>query len=52
MKQNVTFSIGSIALIDKADAQTGFFKTVFDGLGGRARDFIPAVKLLMVNKIS
>ena len=51
MKQNVTFSIGSIALIDKADAQTGFFKAVFDGIGGRARDFIPAIKLLMVNKL-
>jgi len=50
-RQNVTFSIGSIALIDKADAQTGFFKTVFGGLGGRAKDFIPAVKLLMVNKL-
>ncbi len=50
-RQNVTFSIGSTALIDKADAQTGFFKTVFGGLGGRARDFVPAVKLLMVNKL-
>lgn len=51
MKPNVTFSIGNIALIDKADAQTGFFKTVFEGLGGRARDFIPCVKLLMANKL-
>jgi transposase len=50
-RQNVTFSIGSVALIDKADAQTGFFKTVFGGLGGKARDFIPSVKLLMVNKL-
>lgn len=51
MQQNVTFGIGSVALIDKADAQTGFFKTVFDDIGGRARDFIPAIKLLMVNKL-
>jgi transposase len=51
MKQNVTFPIGSIALIEKADAQTGFFKAVFGGLGGKARDFIPSVKLLMVNKL-
>lgn len=51
MRQNVTFSIGSVALIDKADAQTGFFKTVFDGIGGKARDFIPAIKLLMINKL-
>src|SRR3989338_54670 len=51
MRQNVTFSIGSVALIEKADAQTGFFRDVFGGLGGRARDFIPSVKLLMVNKL-
>ncbi len=51
MRQNVTFPIGAVALIDKADAKTGFFKAVFDGLGDRARDFIPAVKLLMVNKL-
>jgi len=51
MKENVTFSIGSIALIEKADAQTGFFGDVFSGIGGRARDFIPAVKLLMANKL-
>lgn len=51
MKQSVTFSIGSVALIDKADAQTGFFRAVFEGLGGRARDFIPHIKLLMANKL-
>ena len=51
MKTNVTYSIGSVALIEKADAQTGFFRDVFGGLGGRARDFIPSVKLLMVNKL-
>lgn len=51
MKDNVTFSIGSVALIDKIDAQTGFFRDVFSGIGGRARDFIPAIKLLMVNKL-
>ena len=51
MKQSVAFAIGAVALIDKADAQTDFFKSVFDGLGGRARDFVPAVKLLMVNKL-
>lgn len=49
-RQNVTFGIGSVVLIDKADAQTGFFKTVFGGLGGRAKGFIPSIKLLMANK--
>jgi hypothetical protein len=30
MKRNVTFAIGVVALIDKTDVQTGFFKAVFD----------------------
>ena len=51
MRQNVTFPIGSVALIEKADAQTAFFNSVFWGLGGRARDFIPCIKLLMTNKL-
>jgi len=51
MKPSVTFPLGNIALIDKADSQTSFFKTVFSNIGGKARDFIPAIKLLMVNKL-
>lgn len=51
MKQNVTFPIGTVALIEKADDRTNFFNSVFAGLGGRAKDFIPTVKLLMVNKL-
>ncbi len=51
MKQSVTFSIGTIALLEKADAQTSFFNSVFSGLGGRAKDFIPSIKLLMANKL-
>ncbi len=50
-RQSVTFGIGSAALIDKAAAQTGFFRAVFGDLGGRAREFIPSVKLLMANKL-
>ena len=51
MKQNVTFSIGNLALIDKVDAQTNFFKKVFAGVGGKAKTFVPCVKFLMYNKL-
>lgn len=51
MKPNVTFPIGSVALIEKADAQTSFFSSVFGKLGGRAKEFIPCIKLLMANKL-
>lgn len=37
--------------MDKIGAETGFFDSIFGGITGRARDFIPAVKLLMVNKL-
>ena len=45
--QNVTFSIGNIAVIDKIASQTDFFKSVFHNIGGKARDFIPLIKLLI-----
>ena len=43
--------IGNVALIDKIDSETGFFKTVFEPVMGKARTFIPSVKLLMNNKL-
>lgn len=51
MHKNVTFPIGNVALIDKIDFETGFFKTVFEPVMGKARTFIPSVKLLMNNKL-
>jgi len=44
MHKNVTFPIGNVALIDKIDFETGFFKTVFEPVMGKARTFIPSVK--------
>ena len=49
--QNVTFSIGNLALIEKADGRLRFFDRVFNGIGGKARDFIPHVKRLMYNRL-
>jgi transposase len=51
MTENVTFPIGNVALIDKIDSQTGFFSSVFEPIMGKARTFIPSVKLLMNNKL-
>lgn len=51
MERNVTFSIGNLALIEKVDARTGFLGKVFGGVGGRAKDFLPYVKLLLYNKL-
>jgi transposase len=51
MPENVTFPIGNVALIDKIDSETGFFKTIFEPVMGKARTFIPSLKLLMNNKL-
>ena len=51
MRQNVTFSIGNVAIIDKVDGQTGFFGSVLGNLAGRAKTFVPCIKLLMHNRL-
>ncbi|MBD3408497.1 MAG: hypothetical protein GF411_20405, partial [Candidatus Lokiarchaeota archaeon] len=52
MKENVTFGLGNLALIDKADASLdGYFEELLDGIGGKAKDFIPCVKLLIANRM-
>jgi len=52
MKANVTFSIGNVALIEKADAElNGYFDRVLGGIVRKAKDFIPCVKLLIVNRL-
>lgn len=52
MAKNITFSLGNRALIDKIDSETDFLKSVPGDIGGRSRSFIPAVKLLIGNKLN
>ena len=52
MKENVTFSIGSVALIDKVDAHYHLFNAVFDGVYPKAKDFKAYVKLLVHNRLT
>jgi len=52
MKTNVTYSIGNLAVIDKANSELGgYFEKVFGRIGGKTRDFVPLVKLLIYNKL-
>ncbi len=52
MKTNVTYSVGNLAVIDKVDDELGgYFQCVFGGIGGKARDFVPGVKLFMYNRM-
>lgn len=43
--------MGTVALIDKIDSETGFFKKIFGPIMGKARTFIPSLKLLLNNKL-
>jgi hypothetical protein len=52
MKENVTYSVGNLAVIDKVDGELGrFFQRVFGGISGKAKDFVPMVKLFMYNRL-
>lgn len=50
--KNVTFGIGSIALIDKVNARFGFFDRLFEGLAPRAKTLRKTAKLLVYNRLS
>ena len=52
MKQNnVTFSIGNIALIDKVNEKFGLFDHVFNNLGGKAKNIKSSAKLFSYNRL-
>src|SRR3989344_5378578 len=50
--KNVTFSLGSVAIIDKADDSFRFFDFLFDGLSGRAKGFKEFAKLFVYNRLT
>jgi len=49
---NVTFSIGSVALIDKVNDSYKFFDFLFDGVSGRAKELKEFAKLFVYNKLT
>src|SRR3990167_139201 len=51
MKQNVTYSIGNIALIDKINEKLGLFDSCFDGVFGRAKEVKETAKALTANRL-
>ena len=50
--KNVTFSIGSVALIDKVDASFGFFDSLFNKIGGRAKYLKECAELFVYNRLT
>ena len=45
MKENVSFSFGPIALMNKIDKKFNFFEIIFGGLGGKAKYLKESAKL-------
>jgi transposase len=50
-KENVNFSIGNIALIDKVNAKFGFFSHLFSGIAPKAKTLKESAKLFTYNKL-
>ena len=51
MKQNVTFSIGNVALIDKVNEKYQLFNKLFDNLGTKAKNIKNSAKLFCYNRL-
>ncbi len=52
MKENVSFSFGPIALMNKIDKKFNFFEIIFRGLGGKAKNLKESAKLFTYNKLA
>ena len=52
MKDNVTVSIGSVALIDKVDDEIQFFTRIFGKIGGKAKNLVQSTKLFIYNRLN
>jgi transposase len=52
MKENVSFSFGPIALMNKIDKKFNFFEIIFRGLGGKAKNLKESAKLFVYNKLA
>ena len=51
MKQNVTFSIGNVALIDKVNEKFGLFDHLFSNLNCKAKNIKSSAKLFSYNRL-
>lgn len=52
MNKNKTFPLGGIVMIEQVEKAFGVFSGVFRGVEGKAKGFIPLVKLLTYNKLT
>ena len=51
MRNNTTLPLGSISIIDKIEKDFGLISGIFGKAGGKTRNFVGAIKLLLCNRI-
>ena len=51
MRDTVTLPIGSLSVMDKIESDYGLISGIFGKTGGRTRNFVGAVKLLLCNRM-
>ena len=51
MRDNVTLPLGSIAITDKIESDYGLISGIFGKAGGKSRNFVGTVKLLLCNRM-
>ena len=49
---NITYSLGGIVIIDRAEKEFGLFSKIFDGIGGNMKNFIPLVEVHVNNRLT
>ena len=52
MRENVSFSLGPLALLNNVENKFNFFEILFEGLGGRAKTLKDSAKLFSYNKLA
>lgn len=51
MRQNVTFSIGSVGIVDKVNEKYDLFNSIFGAGFGRAKNIVEFAKMLVANRL-
>jgi len=52
MKNNKTYPLGALVMIDKIEKNFGFFNIIFKEIGGKMKDFLPLIKFHVNNKLT
>ena len=50
--KNITYPLGGIAIIDRVEKEFGLFSSIFKGIEGGMKNFLPLVKVHVNNKLT